>query len=91
MSYRYGNRNQINMFPECIEDNVGSEDPVRGCDAIVEKMEFEKLGITIDPKKVGNAEYDPKAMLKLLVYAYSYGWKSSRKIERACYHNLSFM
>ncbi|MBL4939347.1 MAG: transposase [Lutibacter sp.] len=30
-------------------------------------------------------------MLKILVYAYSYGWRSSRKIERALRHNLSFI
>jgi hypothetical protein len=30
-------------------------------------------------------------MLKLLVYGYSYGWRSSRKLERACHHNLSFV
>ena len=30
-------------------------------------------------------------MLKLLVYGYSYGLKGSRKLERACYHNVSFM
>ena len=30
-------------------------------------------------------------MLKLFVYGYSYGWKSSRKLERAVHHNLSFI
>ena len=30
-------------------------------------------------------------MLKLLVYEYSYGTRSSRKLERACHHNLSFI
>jgi hypothetical protein len=30
-------------------------------------------------------------MLKLLVYGYSYGVKGSRKLERECHHNLSFM
>ena len=30
-------------------------------------------------------------MLKLLVYGYSYGVRSSRKLERAIYHNLSFI
>jgi transposase len=30
-------------------------------------------------------------MLKILVYGYSYGIRSSRKLERALYHNLSFM
>ncbi|MBE9540693.1 MAG: IS1182 family transposase, partial [Proteobacteria bacterium] len=31
------------------------------------------------------------AMLKLLVYGYSYGIRSSRKLERATHHNLSFI
>jgi hypothetical protein len=30
-------------------------------------------------------------MLKLLVYGYSYGIRSSRKLERATHHNLSFI
>ena len=30
-------------------------------------------------------------MLKVLVYSYSYGWRSSRKIERALHHNMSFI
>lgn len=30
-------------------------------------------------------------MLKLLVYGYSYGVRSSRKLERACHYNVSFM
>ncbi len=30
-------------------------------------------------------------MLKLLVYGYSYGVRSARKLERACHHNLSFI
>jgi len=30
-------------------------------------------------------------MLKLLVYGYSYGIRSSRKLGRVCHHNLSFV
>lgn len=36
-------------------------------------------------------EYDPCAMLKLLVYGYSYGVKSSRKLEREVNNNLTFI
>ncbi|NUO10129.1 MAG: transposase [Candidatus Brocadia sp.] len=36
-------------------------------------------------------EYHPRTLLKLIVYGYSYGEKSSLRLERACYHNLSFM
>ncbi len=30
-------------------------------------------------------------MIKLLIYGYSYGYRSSRKLERATYHNISFI
>jgi len=91
MAYRYGNRNQINLFPESMEDYIAPDDPVRAYDAFVGALDFRDLGITLDPDKVGNSEYHPQAMLKLLVYGYSYGIRSSRKLERATHHNLSFI
>ena len=91
MAYRNGNREQMMLLPQSIEDYVGPGDPVRAFDAFVEALDFNKCGIIIDSKKVGNPGYNPKAMLKLLLYGYSYGFRSSRKLERAVYHNLSFI
>jgi len=91
MAYRYGTRYQFGLFPQSIEDYVAPNDPVRAYDAFVEALDFNDLGIQIDPNQVGNSEYDPKAMLKLFVYGYSYGTKSSRKLEREIHHNLSFI
>src|SRR5665648_402474 len=91
MAYRYGNRNQIRLFPESMEDYIAPGDPVRAYDAFIGALDFRNLGITLDSNKVGNSEYHPQAMLKLLVYGYSYGIRSSRKLERATHHNLSFV
>jgi transposase len=91
MAYRYGDREQCGLFPQSVEDYVGKQDAVRVYDAFVESLDFKQLGIELDEGQVGNSEYDPKAMLKLLVYGYSYGVKGSRKLERECHHNLSFM
>src|SRR6266540_1186242 len=91
MAYRYGNREQFELLPQSIEDYVSKEDAVRVYDAFVESVDFGQLGIDIDEHQVANSEYDPKAMLKLLVYGYSYGVKGSRKLERECHHNLSFI
>ena len=91
MAYRYGTRYQFGLFPQSIEDYVASNDPVRAYDAFVEGLDFKDLGIEMDFNQVGNSEYDPKAMLKLFVYGYSYGTKSSRKLEREIHHNLSFI
>jgi transposase len=92
MAYRYGNREQIELLPTCIEDYVGQDDPVRAYDAFVDALDLKDLGIEEDPDQVGNSEYDPRTMLKLFVYGYSYGNdRSSRKLERALHHNVSFM
>ena len=91
MAYRYGNRDQMAMFPRSIEEYVAQDHPVRAYDAFVEALDFQDLGIELDPEKVGNAAYDPQTMLKLLVYGYSYGVRSSRKLERETHDNLSFI
>ena len=82
MAYRYGNRCQMTLLPQSIEDYIPQDHPVLAYDAFVEALDLNDLGIELNPDKVGNSEYDPKAMLKLFVYGYSYGTKSSRKLER---------
>jgi transposase len=91
MAYRYSDRKQTQLLPQSIEEYVASDDPVRAYDAFVESLNLDELGIIEDEHKVGNSEYHPKAMIKLIVYGCSYGLFSSRKLERATYHNLSFM
>jgi transposase len=41
--------------------------------------------------EVGPKAYAPQAMLKIILYAYSKGLLSSRKIESACKNNIIFM
>jgi transposase len=92
MAYRYGNREQCSLLPPCIDEYVGVDDPVRAYDAFVDALNLDELGITNDDEQIGCPQYDPRTMLKLFVYGYSYGAdRSSRKLERAIHHNLSFI
>jgi transposase len=91
MAYRYGDRYQMELMPQSIDEYVAKDNPVRAYDAFVDALDLKDLGIDLNPDKVGNSEYDPPSMLKLLVYGYSYGVKSSRKLERECYHNIAFI
>ncbi|MDI6788706.1 MAG: IS1182 family transposase, partial [Planctomycetota bacterium] len=91
MAYRYGDRYQIGLLPQSIEDYVASNDPVRIYDAFVDALNLNELGIVYNEHQVGNSEYEPRSMVKLLLYGYSYGFRSSRKLERAVYHNISFI
>ena len=91
MAYRTGDRAQGMLLPSCIEDYVPRDAPVRAYDAMVEAMDLGKLGIEWNPQKVGCPQYNPKTMLKLLVYGYAYGIRSSRKLERETQYNVSFI
>ncbi len=91
MAYRYGDRKQKTLFPQSIDEYIPEDAPVRAYDAFVEALGLEQTGIQLEPHKVGCPQYDPKVMLKLLVYGYSYGVRSSRKLERETHYNLSFI
>ena len=91
MAIRYGDRQSRTMFPQSVEEYVTSDDPVRVYDAFIESLNLKELGIVLDENHVGPPPYDPRAMLKLLVYGPSYGIRTSRLLERSCYHNFSFI
>jgi transposase len=91
MAYRYGERRQKTLFPQSVDEYIPQDAPVRAYDVFVDALDFGKLGIRIEADKVGCPQYDPKVMLKLLVYGYSYGVRSSRKLERETHYNLSFI
>jgi transposase len=91
MAYRYGERRQQMLFPPSLEEYVPSEAPVRAYDAFVNALDLAQLGLNVQENQVGCPAYDPQAMLKLLIYGYSYGVRSSRKLERECHYNVAFM
>lgn len=91
MAYRYAQRNQAMLLPQYVDDYVTQDAAVRAYDAMIDALDFKELGIKLDPARAGCPQYDPRAMLKLLVYGYSYGVRSSRKLEREAHYNLSFI
>ena len=91
MAYRYGDRKQRTLFPQSVDEYIPADAPVRAYDVIVDSLDFKSLGIELNRHKVGCPQYDPRVMLKLLLYGYSYGVRSSRKLERETHYNLSFI
>jgi len=91
MAFRQSQRHQQMFLPPTMEEFVAPDDPVRAYDAFVDALDWRSLGIEADPHQAGCPAYPPTIMLKILVYGYSYGIRSSRKLERALGHNLSFI
>ena len=77
------------LYYTSIEMNISKEHPVRVIEAFVEKLELEKLGYklpTIKPE--GRPSYEPKIFLKLYLYGYINGIRSSRRLEKECIRNI---
>jgi transposase len=91
MAYIYGQRSQKMLFPASIDEYLPADDPVRVYDAFINELNFANLGIRLDPYKGGPDEYDPKTMLKIIVYGYSMGVRSSRRLELACQRDIAFV
>jgi len=85
-------RNQSTLFPECLEDYIAEDNPVRVIDVFVDELDLGQLGFgRIDPKITGRPAYHPSTLLKLYIYAYLNRVQSSRRIEREAQRNVEVM
>jgi len=85
-------RNQSTLFPECLEDYIAEDNPVRVIDVFVDELDLTKLGFgRIEPKITGRPAYHPSMLLKLYIYAYLNRVHSSRRIEREAQRNVEMM
>ena len=93
MAYKKGpNRRQRILFPDCIDEYVEVEAPVRLFDAFVDSLKMDKLGFfRSTPAETGTPGYDPRDLLKLYIYGYFYQVRSSRKLARECKCNVEVM
>jgi transposase len=81
------NRHQIEFTS--LENLIEQDNTVRFVDAFVDKLELPKLGFTINTiKKEVRPSYQSTLFLKLYIYGYLNGIRSSRKLEKECLHNI---
>jgi len=85
-------RNQISMELLDFESLIAAENPVRAIDAIVNRLDTKQLGFQYsETKDTGRKPYAPSDMLRLYLYGYFNGIRSSRKLERECSRNVELM
>ena len=85
-------RSQSTLFPECLEDWIIEDNPVRVIDAFVEELDLGELGFSgVDPEATGRPSYHPSVLLKLYIYGYLNRVQSSRRLEREAGRNVEVM
>lgn len=85
-------RGQWTLFPECLEDWVGEDNPVRVIDVFVDNLDLADLGFSgVEPQATGRPSYHPAVLLKLYVYGYLNAVQSSCRLEREAGRNVEVM
>src|SRR3954470_553723 len=85
-------RQQSTLFPECLEDWICEDNPVRVIDVFVGRLDLAELGFSgVDPEVTGRPSYHPAVLLKLYIYGYLHRVQSSRRLEREAARNVEVM
>jgi len=85
-------RGQSTFLPECLDDWIGEDNPVRVIDAFVEALDLAELGFDgVEPEATGRPSYHPSVLLRLYIYGYLNRVQSSRRLEREAGRNFEVM
>lgn len=94
MGYKTGEliREQYTFTPFSFDELISEDNIVRVIDAFIDKLDMKALDFKyIETSSTGNRPYNPKQMLKLYLYGYYNGIRSSRKLEKETTRNIEVM
>jgi transposase len=85
-------RGQSTLLPECLDDWIDEDNPVRVIDAFVDALDLADLGFAgVEPAATGRPAFHPCVLLKLYIYGYLNRVQSSRRLEREAGRNLELL
>lgn len=88
--FRDYDQTQQFLLPPSLDDWLTGDDEARFISEIVDEvLDLTDIYASYDNRR-GGPPYEPAMMLKVLLYAYSTGITSSRKIEKACHRDIAF-
>src|ERR1700685_3384230 len=85
-------RGQWTLLPECLDDFIGEDNPVRVIDVFVDALDLAAMSFEgVEPAGTGRPSYHPSVLLKLYIYGYLNRVQSSRRLEREAGRNVEVM
>jgi len=85
-------RSQVTLLPECLDDYIGEDNPVRVIDVFIDELDLTGLDFGgVMPADTGRPAYHPAVLLKIYVYGYLNRLQSSRRLERETQRNVELM
>lgn len=87
--YKSYNPNDNLLLPPCLGDYLPQNHPSRVVSAIIDKLDISE--IEAGYKGGGTSSYNPRMLLKVIVYAYLNNVYSGRQMERLLVENIAYM
>jgi transposase len=85
-------RGQWTLLPECLDDFIDDNNPVRVIDVFVDALDLAEMSFEgVKPAATGRPSYHPSVLLKLYIYGYLNRVQSSRRLEREAGRNVEVM
>ena len=85
-------RSQVTLLPECLDDYIAEDNPVRVVDVFVDELRLHDLGFEgTEQAETGRPSYHPAVLLKIYIYGYLNRIQSSRRLEREAQRNVELM
>jgi len=80
------------QIPMSLDEMIDKNNPVRLLDYLVDSMDLKKLGFhNAMPNELGRPSYSANDMLKLYLYGYEHGIRSTRRLETEAKRNLELI
>lgn len=89
LAIKSDNRKQDLLLPPSLDELVPENHMVRVVDAVIDRLDISEILSTY--RGGGNSAFNPKMMLKVLVFAYLSNVYSSRRIEELLKRDIYFM
>lgn len=86
--FRTYDQKQAFLLPPSLSDFIDESHPSHAINDIVDRLDLSQLENRYGD--MGQPPYHPRMMVKVILYGFTVGVFSSRKLQRACQENLAF-
>jgi len=83
--------NDVYLFPRSVEEWVPADHPARFIREFVESLDLEAMGFKSRAAEVGAPSYSPDLLLKVWLYGFMAGIRSTRKLEYSCLDSMAMV